>query len=128
MKIQEIRAKSDAELHAETERLRRELYNLRAQAVSNPAEDTTRFRKSRRDVARILMVLTEHARAAGKPVALPAAPKPAKPVKAASKPAKAVKADAKPAAAKPEKTEKTGKKPAPKAEKAQKSDKKGQKG
>ncbi len=122
MKIKDIRSKSDAELREEMERLRRELYNLRAQAVSNPTEDTTRFRESRRTVARILTVLAERARAAGpaaSPLAAPKAPKTAQKQKT-EKPAKAEK---KPAVQKPEKAVKTEKKPAGKPEKSEKSEK-----
>ncbi len=123
MKLKEIRSRSEAELREDVERLRRELFNLRAQAVTSPVEDTTRFRKSRKTVARILTVLAERARAAGKPAQPVAAPKAEKalkkPVAKAEKPAKAEKAE-KPKKAEPAKTEKKAEK---KSEK-----KKGQKG
>jgi len=56
MKIDEIRGLSDAELQSELTRLRRHLFDLRAQAVTEKLEDTTMITKGRRDIARILMV------------------------------------------------------------------------
>ncbi len=47
------------ELHNELERLRRELFDLRAQAVTEKLADPTRLGKTRRTVARILTVLRE---------------------------------------------------------------------
>ncbi|OPX22273.1 MAG: 50S ribosomal protein L29 [Planctomycetales bacterium 4484_123] len=65
MKIQEIRELSDEELHAELERLRRHLFDLRAQAVTEKLEDPSMLKKTRRDIARILTVLREYEMAAG---------------------------------------------------------------
>jgi large subunit ribosomal protein L29 len=59
MKIDAIRAMKTDELHGELERLRRHLFDLRAQAVTEKLEDPTQLNKSRRDVARILTVLRE---------------------------------------------------------------------
>jgi large subunit ribosomal protein L29 len=59
MKIEDIRAMKTDELHAELERLRRHLFDLRAQAVTEKLEDPTQLGKGRRDVARILTVLKE---------------------------------------------------------------------
>ena len=56
MKIDEIRGLSDAELQSELTRLRRHLFDLRAQAVTEKLEDSTMITKGRRDIARILMV------------------------------------------------------------------------
>lgn len=56
MKIDEIRGLSDAELQSELTRLRRHLFDLRAQAVTEKLEDPTMITKVRRDIARILMV------------------------------------------------------------------------
>ncbi len=64
MKIQEIRELSDEELHAELERLRRHLFDLRAQAVTEKLEDPSMLKKTRRDIARILTVLREYEMAA----------------------------------------------------------------
>jgi large subunit ribosomal protein L29 len=59
MKIEAIRAMKTDELHGELERLRRHLFDLRAQAVTEKLEDPTQLTKARRDVARILTVLHE---------------------------------------------------------------------
>lgn len=59
MKIDAIRAMKTDELHNELERLRRRLFDLRSQAVTEKLEDPTQLGKTRRDVARILTVLVE---------------------------------------------------------------------
>ena len=64
MKIGETRQMSDEELGSELERLRRHLFDLRAQAVTEKLEDTTMVRKTRRDIARILSVQHERETAA----------------------------------------------------------------
>ena len=47
------------ELHHELERLRRHLFDLRSQAVTEKLEDPTQLGKAKRDIARILTVLNE---------------------------------------------------------------------
>ena len=64
MKPKEIRAKSDAELHEEAARLRRERYHLRVQSVTGALENPAKLRDNRRAVARILTVLGERGRLA----------------------------------------------------------------
>jgi large subunit ribosomal protein L29 len=59
MKIELLRAMKNDELHAELARLRRHLFDLRAQAVTEKLEDPTQLIKTRRDIARILTVLNE---------------------------------------------------------------------
>ncbi len=59
MKIESIRALKIDELHAELERLRRHLFDLRAQAVTEKLEDPTQLAKARRDIARLLTVMKE---------------------------------------------------------------------
>ena len=59
MKIETIRAMKVDELHAELERLRRHLFDLRAQAVTEKLEDSTQLGKARRDIARLLTVMKE---------------------------------------------------------------------
>jgi large subunit ribosomal protein L29 len=59
MKIEAVRHMKIDELHNELEHLRRHLFNLRAQAVTEKLEDSTQLNKSRRDIARILTVLHE---------------------------------------------------------------------
>lgn len=54
MKMQEIRQLSDEELQAELDRLRRHLFDLRAQAVTEKLEDPSMLRKTKSDIARIM--------------------------------------------------------------------------
>ncbi|MHC4718249.1 MAG: 50S ribosomal protein L29 [Planctomycetota bacterium] len=54
MKTEEIRAFSNEELASELDRLRRHLFDLRAQAVTEKLEDPSMVKKARRDIARIL--------------------------------------------------------------------------
>jgi large subunit ribosomal protein L29 len=56
MKIKETRELSDEELQTELERLRRHLFDLRAQAVTEKLEDSSMITKARRDIARIRTV------------------------------------------------------------------------
>jgi large subunit ribosomal protein L29 len=65
MKIADIRQLGDEELVAELERLRRHSFDLRSQAVTEKLEDPSMLTKAKRDVARILMVMTERQIAAG---------------------------------------------------------------
>jgi large subunit ribosomal protein L29 len=59
MKIEQIRAMKPDELHHELERLRRHLFDLRAQAVTEKLEDPMQLGKAKKDIARILTVLRE---------------------------------------------------------------------
>jgi len=59
MKISEIRELKTEELHNELRRLRRHLFDLRSQAVTEKLQDPTQLGKTKRDIARILTVLTE---------------------------------------------------------------------
>jgi len=56
MKIKEIRELSDEELQSELERLRRRLFDVRAQAVTEKLADPSMLAKTKRDIARILTV------------------------------------------------------------------------
>ena len=53
MKIDEIRQLSDEELASELDRLKRHLFDLRAQAVTEKLEDSSMLKKTRSDIARI---------------------------------------------------------------------------
>lgn len=64
MKIKDIRQMSDGELAAELQRLRRHVFDLRAQAVTEKLEDPSLITKARRDIARCLTVQNERARSA----------------------------------------------------------------
>lgn len=59
MKIQEIRQMSTDELYLELVRLRRHLFDLHSQAVTEKLEDSSQLLKTKRDVARLLTVLRE---------------------------------------------------------------------
>jgi large subunit ribosomal protein L29 len=59
MKIDVVRAMKIDEMHSELERLRRHLFDLRAQAVTEKLEDSTLLVKTKRDIARLLTVLGE---------------------------------------------------------------------
>jgi len=65
MKIAEVRNLSDEELRTELERLRRHLFDVRAQAVTEKLEDPSLLTKGKRDVARILTVMREREMAGG---------------------------------------------------------------
>jgi len=54
MTPQEVRKLSDEEISVETERLRRKLLELRTQRVTDKVADTSQFRKTRQDIARLL--------------------------------------------------------------------------
>ncbi|MFQ5804944.1 MAG: 50S ribosomal protein L29 [Phycisphaerae bacterium] len=59
MKPEEIRSMKTVELHDELERLRRHLFDLRSQAVTEKLEDPTQIVKTRKDIARLLTVLKQ---------------------------------------------------------------------
>jgi large subunit ribosomal protein L29 len=59
MRIGEVRALSDEELRTELQRLRRRLFDVRAQAVTEKLEDPSLLTKGKRDIARILTVMRE---------------------------------------------------------------------
>lgn len=59
MKASEIRDMKTMELHGELDRLRRHLFDLRAQAVTEKLENPHGMMHSKRDIARILTVLHE---------------------------------------------------------------------
>ncbi len=59
MKVAEIRAMKTDELHAELDRIRRHLFDLRSQAVTEKLEDPTQLTKTKHDIARILTILRE---------------------------------------------------------------------
>lgn len=59
MKIEDVRAMKDVELHNELDRLRRRIFDLRSQAVTEKLADPTQLSKTRRDIARVKTVLRE---------------------------------------------------------------------
>ena len=54
MKAKEVHKLNDEEIQVEIERLRRHMFELRSQAVTEKIEDTSQFQKTRRDIARLL--------------------------------------------------------------------------
>jgi len=59
MKPSEVREMKTPELHAELERLRRHLFDLRAQAVTEKLENPHQLKVARKDIARLLTVMRE---------------------------------------------------------------------
>ena len=54
MKAKEVHKLSDEEIEVEVVRLRRVLFELRTQAVTEKIQNTSQFGKIRKDVARLL--------------------------------------------------------------------------
>ncbi|NQU75179.1 MAG: 50S ribosomal protein L29 [Planctomycetes bacterium] len=63
MKIADIRQLSEEELTSELDRIRRQLYDIRVQAVTEKLEEPSRIAQTKRDIARCLTVRNERARA-----------------------------------------------------------------
>lgn len=59
MKIAELRGQSADELLIKEQDLRKELFNLRFQKATGEIENPMRIRTLRKDIARVLTVLTE---------------------------------------------------------------------
>ncbi|MCP4643548.1 MAG: 50S ribosomal protein L29 [bacterium] len=59
MRIAEIRAMKTNEVHAEVERLRRHLFDLHSQAVTEKLENPHQLQGTRKDIARALTTLRE---------------------------------------------------------------------
>lgn len=59
VKLENLLAMKTDELHQELERLRRHLFDLRAQAVTEKLEDPTQLGKTKKTIARILTILRQ---------------------------------------------------------------------
>jgi len=59
MKVSEIRELKDEELYSELDRLRRYVFDLRSQAVTEKLQDPSLLTRARRDIARIFTVMKE---------------------------------------------------------------------
>jgi large subunit ribosomal protein L29 len=59
MKLDEIRALSDAELRARVTELQEEQFRLRFRSATETLESPLRLREVRRDIARVLTILRE---------------------------------------------------------------------
>lgn len=67
MKAKEVHKLSDEEIQVEADRLRKRLFELKTQAVTEKIADTSQFGKVRKDIARILTeVAARRRKAAGK--------------------------------------------------------------
>ena len=61
--VEDLMAKSAAELNEELVAAKKELFNLRFQNATNQLENTSRIKEVRKNIARIQTVITEQANA-----------------------------------------------------------------
>ncbi len=54
MKAKEVHKFNDEEVSIEIDRLTKRMFELRSQKVTDKIEDTSQFKKNRRDIARLL--------------------------------------------------------------------------
>ena len=54
MKANEVHKFNDEEVSLEIDRLRKRMFDLRTQKVTDKIEDTSQFKKTRRDIARLM--------------------------------------------------------------------------
>jgi large subunit ribosomal protein L29 len=66
MKAAEVHKMNDQEIQQELARLRNDLFDLRSKAVTEKVEDTSKFKKIRKDIARLLTEQRSRALAAAK--------------------------------------------------------------
>ncbi|MEK6643060.1 MAG: 50S ribosomal protein L29 [Planctomycetota bacterium] len=59
MKITDLRELKTDELHMELDRLRRHLFDLRSQRVTEKLEDPSQLSKTKHDIARVFTVMKE---------------------------------------------------------------------
>jgi large subunit ribosomal protein L29 len=64
MKAKEVHKLNDEEVKVETQRLRKRLFELRTQAVTEKIQDTSQFGKVKRDIARLLTEASSRRKAA----------------------------------------------------------------
>ncbi len=62
--VEDLKAKSAAELQEELVAAKKELFNLRFQNATNQLDNTGRIKEVRRNIARIQTVITEKAKEA----------------------------------------------------------------
>ena len=62
--VEDLKAKSAAELNDELVAAKKELFNLRFQKATNQLDNTARIKEVRRNIARIQTVITQNAKAA----------------------------------------------------------------
>lgn len=61
--VEDLKAKSAAELNEELVAAKKELFNLRFQNATNQLENTSRIKEVRKNIARIQTVITEASKA-----------------------------------------------------------------
>lgn len=61
--VEDLKAKSAAELNEELVAAKKELFNLRFQNSTNQLDNTSRIKEVRKNIARIQTVITEMAKA-----------------------------------------------------------------
>ena len=62
--VEDLKAKSAAELNNELVAAKKELFNLRFQNATNQLDNTSRIKEVRKTIARIQTIITEKANAA----------------------------------------------------------------
>ena len=62
--VEDLKAKTAAELNEELVAAKKELFNLRFQNATNQLDNTSRIKEVRKNIARIQTVMTEKARLA----------------------------------------------------------------
>ena len=62
--VEELKAKTAAELQDELVAAKKELFNLRFQSATNQLDNTSRIKEVRKNIARIQTVIAEKANAA----------------------------------------------------------------
>ena len=62
--VEDLKAKSAAELNEELVAAKKELFNLRFQNATNQVDNTSRIKEVRRNIARIQTVITEKSKLA----------------------------------------------------------------
>ena len=60
--VEELKAKTAAELNEELVAAKKELFNLRFQNATNQLDNTSRIKEVRKNIARIQTLITEKAR------------------------------------------------------------------
>lgn len=62
--VEDLKAKSAAELNEELVAAKKELFNLRFQNATNQLDNTSRIKEVRKNIARIQTIIAEQAKAA----------------------------------------------------------------
>ena len=62
--VEDLKAKTSAELNEELVAAKKELFNLRFQNATNQLDNTSRIKEVRRNIARIQTVITEKSKLA----------------------------------------------------------------